>query len=259
MVALSDIHKTFNKGTINERVVFTGFDMSVRAGEFVSVVGSNGSGKTTILNIICGTIPQDSGSVSLGGAKIDTMPEHARSRRIGRVHQDPAKGAAGTLTITENMALADNKGGSYALRLGVNRRKVQGYRDMVSVLGLSLENQMNSQVASLSGGQRQALSLLIATMTPIDLLILDEHTASLDPKSGETVMDLTRRIVSEKKLTTIMVTHNLRYAVNFGDRLVMMHQGSARLDLSGEARQSCSVEDLLHEFNSISIETGNGV
>jgi putative ABC transport system ATP-binding protein len=259
MVRLTDIRKTFNAGSVNERAVFAGFSLSVSKGAFVSIVGSNGSGKTTMLNILCGAIRQDAGQVEIRGANVDRLREHERARFIGRVFQDPAKGTCAALTILENMALADNKGRTYSLRRGVNRRRADAYRAMLEPLGLGLENQMHVTVGSLSGGQRQARALLICTMTPLDLLILDEHTASLDPRSSETVMGLTERVVREKRLTTLMVTHNLRFAVTYGDRLLMMHQGQCVLDAAGEARAAHSVDELLRRFNDISIEAGNSV
>lgn len=259
MVEMRDIRKTFNAGSIDERAVFTGFSLAIAKGSFVSVVGSNGSGKTTMLNILCGSTPQDGGTVEVGGVRIDRMKEHERARFIGRVFQDPAKGTCASLTIMENLALADNKGKPYLLGRGVNRRRLDAYRAMLEPLKMGLEDRVNQAVGSLSGGQRQALALLIAAMTPIDLLILDEHTAALDPRSSETVMRLTEQVVREKGVTTLMVTHNLRFAIDYGDRLMMMHQGECALDISGEARRAYSVDDLLSRFNGISIQSGNGV
>ncbi|MDL2318306.1 ATP-binding cassette domain-containing protein, partial [Eubacteriales bacterium OttesenSCG-928-A19] len=257
MVCMSHIAKEFGRGSVNEKTVFTDFSLTIRKGDFVSVIGSNGSGKTTMLNLLCGSIPADSGTIEVGGQRIDGLREHQRARFIGRVFQDPQKGSCASLTILENMALADNKGGHYFLTSGVNRKRTDAYRAMLEPLGLGLENHMGVQVGSLSGGQRQALALLISTMTPIDLLILDEHTASLDPRSSETVMELTEKVVREKRLTTLMVTHNLRYAVQYGNRLLMMHQGQAVVDVADEEKDSYSVDDLLAIFNEISIEVGN--
>ena len=257
MLELKDIVKIYQGGTVNETCLFNGFSLSIPDGQFVCVVGSNGSGKTSLLNIICGTIPIDEGQVLVGGETITHMPEHRRHRRIGRVYQDPARGTCPSMTILENMSMADNKGKPFNLLPCVDRRKTAVYRDMLSQLGLGLEDKLGVRVGSLSGGQRQAVALLMSTMTPIEFLILDEHTAALDPKTAEVIMRLTGKIVAEKHLTTIMVTHNLRYAVEYGDRLLMMHQGRAELDLSGEARQNLRVEDLLCKFNEISIECGN--
>ena len=257
MLELRDIVKIYQGGTVNETCLFNGFSLTIPDRQFVCVVGSNGSGKTSLLNIICGSIPIDEGQVLIGGENITHMPEHKRHRRIGRVYQNPALGTCPSMTILENMSMADNKGKPFNLRRCVNRKKTEEYRAMLAQLGLGLEDKLGVQVGSLSGGQRQAMALLMSTMTPIEFLILDEHTAALDPKTAEIIMELTGRIVAEKQLTTIMVTHNLRYAVEYGDRVLMMHQGHAELDLSGEARRNLRVEDLLTRFNEISIECGN--
>lgn len=257
MVRMQNIHKTFNPDSVNERTVFAGFSLTIWQGDFVSVIGSNGSGKTTLLNLLCGSVAADRGCVEVAGECVDRLKEFQRARFIGRVYQDPAKGTCANLTILENIALADNKGKPYWLGNGVNRRRLDTYRAMVEPLGLGLENQMHLAVGSLSGGQRQALALLICTMTPIDLLILDEHTAALDPRSSETVMELTERVVKEKKLTTLMVTHNLRFAVEHGNRLLMMHQGEVVVDAADEKRGDYSVDELLRIFNEISVEVGN--
>ena len=257
MLELRNIVKIYQGGTVNETCLFNDFSLTIPDRQFVCVVGSNGSGKTSLLNIICGSIPIDEGQVLIGGENITHMPEHKRHRRIGRVYQNPALGTCPSMTILENMSMADNKGKPFNLRRCVNRRKTEEYRAMLAQLGLGLEDKLGVQVGSLSGGQRQAMALLMSTMTPIEFLILDEHTAALDPKTAEIIMQLTGRIVAEKQLTTIMVTHNLRYAVEYGDRVLMMHQGHAELDLSGEARRNLRVEDLLTRFNEISIECGN--
>ena len=257
MLELRNIVKIYQGGTVNETCLFNDFSLTIPDRQFVCVVGSNGSGKTSLLNIICGSIPIDEGQVLIGGENITHMPEHKRHRRIGRVYQNPALGTCPSMTILENMSMADNKGKPFNLRRCVNRNKTEEYRAMLAQLGLGLEDKLGVQVGSLSGGQRQAMALLMSTMTPIEFLILDEHTAALDPKTAEIIMQLTGRIVAEKQLTTIMVTHNLRYAVEYGDRVLMMHQGHAELDLSGEARRNLRVEDLLTRFNEISIECGN--
>ncbi|WP_050698807.1 ABC transporter ATP-binding protein [Anaeromassilibacillus senegalensis] len=257
LVRMEHIYKTFNPHSVNEVVLFQDFNLSIAEGQFVSVVGSNGSGKTTILNLLCGSIPVDSGTITVGGRDITRLKEYQHSKFIGRVFQDPGKGTCPELTILENMALADNKGGAYNLRRGVNKKRIDAYRTQLELLKLGLEDKLNLSVGSLSGGQRQALALLICTMTPIDLLILDEHTAALDPKSSENVMQLTERIVREKKLTTLMVTHNLKFAINYGDRLVMMHRGSVVLDAASEQKSVLSTRDLTEKFNQISLEDGN--
>ncbi|NLL73272.1 MAG: ATP-binding cassette domain-containing protein [Clostridiales bacterium] len=257
MLRLIDINKYYNPGTVNEMCLFDGFNLDIREEEFVSVVGSNGSGKTSMLNIICGSIPVDNGKIEINGTDITNMPEYKRQMRIGRVYQNPALGTCPNMTILENMSLADNKGKSFNLQLGTNKKRINGYRETLSRLGLGLEEKMDVTVGTLSGGQRQALAMIMATMTPIEFLILDEHTAALDPKTAELIMELTRDIVKEKKLTTIMVTHNLRYAVEYGNRLLMMHQGELVLDKCGEEKHALEVDDILDKFNKISIECGN--
>ena len=257
MLELSGIVKIYQGGTVNETCLFDDFSLTVPDHQFVCVVGSNGSGKTSLLNIICGSIPVDGGFVKIGGKNVTRLPEYKRHRIIGRVYQDPAKGTCPSMTILENMSMADNKGNPFDLHRCVNRKKSDRYRAMLAELGLGLEDKMGVKVGNLSGGQRQALAMVMTTMTPIEFLILDEHTAALDPKTAEIIMQLTGRIVQEKKLTTIMVTHNLRYAVEYGDRLIMMHQGHCEMDLVGESRQNLRVEELLTKFNEISIECGN--
>lgn len=257
LVRMEQIAKVFHPDEVNEVALFEDFNLTIREGSFVSVVGSNGSGKTTILNLLCGSIPVDSGKIFVRDREITKLSEYAHSRFIGRVFQDPAKGTCPQLTILENMALADQKGKPYGLAHGVNRKRIDAYRSQLELLKLGLEDKLEVTVGSLSGGQRQALALLIATMTPIDLLILDEHTAALDPRSSETVMELTERVVKEKHLTALMVTHNLRFAVRYGDRLLMMHRGKIVLDHEGEKKNSLEVRDLTDRFNEISIEDGN--
>ena len=257
MLKLNHINKYYNAGTVNEMCLFRDFNLSIEDGQFVSVVGSNGSGKTSMLNIICGSIPVDQGTIEIGGVDITNMPEYKRQRRIGRVYQDPARGTCPHMTILENMSLADNKGKPFNLLPGTNRQRVDDYRESLKSLGLGLEDKMNVKVGVLSGGQRQAMALLMSTMTPIEFLILDEHTAALDPKTAEVIMELTDKVVKEKKLTTIMVTHNLRYAVDYGDRLLMMHQGQAIIDKAGKEKKEIQIDDILEKFNAISIECGN--
>ena len=257
MLKLNHINKYYNAGTVNEMCLFRDFNLSIEDGQFVSVVGSNGSGKTSMLNIICGSIPVDQGTIEIGGVDITNMPEYKRQRRIGRVYQDPARGTCPHMTILENMSLADNKGKPFNLLPGTNRQRVDDYRESLKSLGLGLEEKMNVKVGVLSGGQRQAMALLMSTMTPIEFLILDEHTAALDPKTAEVIMELTDKVVKEKKLTTIMVTHNLRYAVEYGDRLLMMHQGQAIIDKAGKEKKEIQIDDILEKFNAISIECGN--
>lgn len=257
MLNLNHIGKYYNTGTLNEMCLFEDFSMTIGNHEFVSVVGSNGSGKTSLLNLICGSIPLDEGSIFIEKQNITNMPEHKRQRRIGRVYQNPAMGTCPNMTILENMALADNKGKNFNLRRGTNKQRIDFYRESLKTLGLGLEDKLQVRVGVLSGGQRQAMALLMATMTPIEFLILDEHTAALDPKTADIIMELTDQVVREKQLTTIMVTHNLRYAVEYGNRLVMMHQGHAIIDKAGEEKSVIGIDDILKLFNEISIECGN--
>lgn len=257
MLELKHIDKTYNPGTVNELCFFRDFNLTIDDGSFVSVVGSNGSGKTSMLNIICGSIDIDGGQLVMNGEDISRQKEFIRHRKIGRVYQNPAFGTCPDMTIMENMSLADNKGKSYNLTHGANKARREEYREMLVPLGLGLEDKLDIKVGSLSGGQRQALALLMSTMTPIDFLILDEHTAALDPKTAEIIMELTGRIVAEKKLTTVMVTHNLRYALEYGDRLLMMHEGHVILDKAGEEKKKLKLEEVLHKFDEISIEAGN--
>ena len=257
MLELKKINKYYNQGTVNEMCLFEDFSLTIKDRQFVSVVGSNGSGKTSMLNIICGSIPLDSGRIIIGGKDITSMPEYRRQRRIGRVYQNPAMGTCPHMTILENMALADNKGKPFNLLPGTNRQRINYYKEQLHSLGLGLEDKLHVKVGVLSGGQRQAMALLMSTMTPIEFLILDEHTAALDPKTAEVIMELTDQIVREKNLTTIMVTHNLRYAVEYGDRLIMMHQGNAIIDCADEDKAALKADDILDRFNEISIECGN--
>lgn len=257
MIELQNIRKVFGAGTPDEKVLFDDFNLTIRDGSFVSVIGSNGSGKTTLLNLICGAMTPDQGRVVFNGTDVTAWPVHRRAQRIGRVFQDPQKGVCGELTVLENLALADNKGKAYSLGRAVNRARIDSYRERLAVCNMGLENRLYAQVKTLSGGQRQALALVLLDMSDADLFIMDEHTAALDPRSSETVMELTDRLVRERSVTTLMVTHNLRFAVEYGDRLIMMHEGKAVVDIEGEEKAAVTVDHLLSKFNEISIECGN--
>ncbi len=257
MLELRNVTKIYNPGEVTEMTLFEDFSLTVPDGQFISIVGSNGSGKTSMLNIICGSIPIERGEILVGGKNIVNIPEYKRYQKIGRVYQNPAMGTCPSLTITENMALADHKSKRFGLSSGVNKARVNKYREMLSSLGLGLEDKMDIRAGALSGGQRQAMALLMTTMTPIDFLILDEHTAALDPKTADLIMELTGKIVAEKKVTAMMVTHNLRYAVEYGSRVIMMHKGGVVFDRTGEEKKKTTVQDLLGLFTEISIECGN--
>lgn len=257
MLDLININKTFNPGTIDEKILFNNFNLHIDENEFVAVIGSNGSGKTTMLNLISGSVRPDSGSVVLDGTDLTGMKAFKRAKRIGRVFQNPSMGTSPSMTIWENMSLADNKAKRYGLTRGLNRQRKDFYRTRLEILGMGLENRMDTLAGSLSGGQRQAMALIMATLVRPDLLLLDEHTAALDPKAADTVMELTDRVVKEKKITTLMVTHNLRYAVEYGTRTLMMHDGCSVIDVKDEERAAKCIDDYLKVFNEISIETGN--
>ena len=257
MLKLEHINKTFNEGTIDEKILFSDFNLSIKKGDFVAVVGSNGSGKTTMLNIVSGDIMPDSGSVILDGEDISKQKNYKRAKRIARVFQNPSVGTCPSMTIFENMSIADNKAKTYGLTAGLNNKRKEEYKSQLEILGMGLENRLNTKAGALSGGQRQALSLIMATLVRPELLLLDEHTAALDPKSGDIVMELTEKIVREKQITTLMVTHNLRYAVEYGTRSIMMHEGDIVLDISGDDKKAYGIDNYLKMFNEISIECGN--
>ncbi len=254
MLELKNIKKYFNAGTVDQVELFDHFNFNVDRGDFISVIGSNGSGKTTLLNLICGSVAPDEGSIIFEGKNITSMNEYKRAEFIGRVYQDPQMGTCPELTITENMALADNKGKIYGLSPAVNKKRIEYYKELAAQCGMGLENRMNIKVGALSGGQRQALALVIAEMTDVKLLILDEHTAALDPKTSENVMKLTDKMVREKGITTLMVTHNLRFAIEYGTRLVMMDEGKCIMDLSGREKEKASIDDLLGKFYELGLE-----
>ena len=254
MLELREVSKTYNAGTENETRIFDRFSLSVPDGQFVTIVGSNGSGKTTLLNLICGSVPLDGGDVLVGGKSIARLKDYRRYATMGRVYQNPAFGTCPNLTMLENLSLAEGKGRPFGLGRAVDKRRIESYRAELRALDLGLEDKLNVKMGSLSGGQRQAVALLMATMTPLQFLILDEHTAALDPKTAETIMALTDRVVREKRLTAMMVTHNLRHALEYGDRILMLNRGGVVLDRAGEEKQALSIETLLDRFNRISLE-----
>ena len=257
MLALERIHLTYNPGTVREMGLFRDFSLDVPQGQYLSVVGSNGSGKTSMLNLLCGSLMPDAGRVLMPGKDITGQSEHVRARNIGRIHQNPAMGSCAGMSILENLALSGSKQKKMNLLPAVDRKQVARYKEMLAPLGLGLENMLEARAGNLSGGQRQALALIMAAMTPISCLILDEHTAALDPKTADTIMHLTDSLIHEKGITAIMVTHNLRYALDYGNRIVMMHQGQIVLDESDENKQALRLEKVLGLFNEISVECGN--
>ncbi len=257
MLNLENVTKHFLEGTPDEYALYDNFNLSVKEGSFISVIGSNGSGKSTLLNLVCGSLFPNSGTITFDGKDISRIKEYKRASFIGRVFQDPKKGTSPNLTILENMALADNKNKIFSLTKAINKKRIDHYKSLLEQCNMGLENRINTKVSSLSGGQRQALALIIANMSDIKLLILDEHTAALDPKAAETIMVLTDKIVKEKNITTLMVTHNLRYALAYGNRLIMMHEGNIVMDKNGADKESSTMDELLKKFNEISIECGN--
>lgn len=248
MIELNNLFITFNKGTAIENPVLRGLSLKVEQGEFVSVIGSNGAGKSTMLNAISGDCFVDSGEIIIQGNKVNNTTTWQRANQVARVFQDPMAGTCESLTIEENMALAYQRGSKRGLGFAIKRQMRELFRDKLSLLGLGLENRLTDQMGRLSGGQRQAVSLLMASLQPSNILLLDEHTAALDPKTTDFVMELTNKIVREQKLTTLMVTHSMRQALDYGDRTVMLHQGQVAFDVSGEQRKQMDVPDLLRLF-----------
>ncbi len=248
MLDVKNISKTFNAGTVNEKTALNGLSLHLNEGEFVTVIGGNGAGKSTLLNAVAGVWPVDSGTISIGGSDVTRLPEHRRAKYIGRVFQDPMMGTAATMQIEENLALAARRGKTRTLRTGIGRNEREGYRELLKLLDLGLEDRLTSKVGLLSGGQRQALTLLMATLQKPRLLLLDEHTAALDPKTAAKVLDATERIVGKDHLTTLMITHNMKDAIVHGNRLIMMYEGRVALDIAGEDKKKLTVEDLLAKF-----------
>lgn len=254
MLIVNGISKTFNKGTVNEKQALNKLSLELKEGDFVTVIGGNGAGKSTMLNALSGVFPVDEGNIIIDGIDVTFTPEHKRAKYLGRVFQDPMMGTAADMGIDENLALAYRRGLFRGLSAGISRKEREHYKELVATLGLGLENRITSKVGLLSGGQRQAVTLLMATLKKPKLLLLDEHTAALDPKTAAKVLETTNNIVNEHNLTTLMITHNMKDAIAHGNRLIMMKDGKIIFDISGEEKKRLTVEDLLEKFNNASGE-----
>ena len=254
MLEIRNVHKTFNPGTINEKHALNGVNLKLEEGDFVTVIGGNGAGKSTMLNAVAGTWPVDDGSILIDGVDVTGLPEFKRASFLGRVFQDPMTGTATTMSIEENMAIAARRGKSRGLRWGITKAEREKYRQMLSTLHLGLEDRLTSKVGLLSGGQRQAITLLMASIQKPKLLLLDEHTAALDPKTAAKVLEISDQIISDNHLTAMMVTHNMKDAIAHGNRLIMMHEGKVILNIAGEDKKKLTVGDLLHQFEKVSGE-----
>ena len=249
MLKILGLCKVFNTNTINENKVFDNFNVDIKKGEFVTIIGSNGAGKSTLLNLISGNISVDSGLILLDGKDVSHKDEFKRAKQIGRVYQNPSLGVSPNMTILENLSLADNKVKRYDLSFGINKKRIDYYKELLTKIDLGLENKLYNKVTLLSGGQRQALTLMMAVMSEPKLLLLDEHTAALDPKTSAKVMEITREVVKEKGITTIMVTHNMKHALECGNRLLMMHQGKIIIDVKGKEKKTLTTEKLMEMFS----------
>ena len=249
MLKILGLCKVFNTNTINENKVFDNFNVDIKKGEFVTIIGSNGAGKSTLLNLISGNISVDSGLILLDGKDVSHKDEFKRAKQIGRVYQNPSLGVSPNMTILENLSLADNKGKRHGLSFGINKKRIDYYKELLTKIDLGLENKLYNKVTLLSGGQRQALTLMMAVMSEPKLLLLDEHTAALDPKTSAKVMEITKEVVKEKGITTIMVTHNMKHALECGNRLLMMHQGKIIIDVKGKEKKNLTTEKLMEMFS----------
>lgn len=254
MLRIEDVYKTFNAGTINEKKALCGVNLTLEEGEFVTVIGGNGAGKSTTLNAVACVWPVDSGRIYIGGDDVTRLSEYKRAKYLGRVFQDPMTGTATTMSIEENMAIAARRGKARRLTWGITKAERDTYREMLKTLNLGLEDRLTSKVGLLSGGQRQAITLLMASIQKPKLLLLDEHTAALDPKTAAKVLEISDKIIAENHLTAMMVTHNMRDAIAHGNRLIMMHEGKVILNIAGEEKKKLTVEDLLHQFERVSGE-----
>ncbi len=252
MLEIKDIHKTFNAGTINEKIALNGVNLNLNDGDFVTIIGGNGAGKSTTLNAVAGVWDVDEGKIIIDGVDVTRLPEHKRARYLGRVFQDPMNGTAATMSIDENMAIAARRGHHRTLRWGITREERERYCKMLATLDLGLESRMDTKVGLLSGGQRQAITLLMAAIQKPKLLLLDEHTAALDPRTAKKVLDISERIIAENHLTAMMVTHNMKDAIAHGNRLVMMHEGRVIYDVAGEEKMKLHVSDLMAKFEEAS-------
>ena len=252
MLEIKDIYMTFNEGTVNEKKVFEGLSLTLKEGDFVTVIGGNGAGKSTMLNIVAGAYTADDGSITIDGVDVTKLPEHKRAKYIGRVFQDPRMGTATDMWVEENMAIADRRGMRRGLRWSITAKDRERYREALAQLDLGLEDRLSTKMGLLSGGQRQAITLLMATMKKPKLLLLDEHTAALDPKTAAKVLEITDKIVTENSLTTLMITHNMRDAIKHGNRLIMMNQGKIIVDVRGDDKKKLTVDDLLALFTKAS-------
>ena len=252
MLKITNLHKTFNAGTVNAKKALNGLNLTINEGDFVTVIGGNGAGKSTLLNAICGVWKPDSGRIEIDGIDVTDMPEYKRAAFLGRVFQDPMKGTAPDMEIAENLSIAARRGTKRKLVWGLPKKERESYKALLATLELGLEDRLSSKVGLLSGGQRQAVTLLMATLKKPKILLLDEHTAALDPKTAAKVLEITDKIVNESKITTLMITHNMRDAINHGNRLIMLHEGRVIIDVSGEEKSKLTVEDLLDMFNQAS-------
>jgi putative ABC transport system ATP-binding protein len=257
MLKLTGVSKTFFPGTVNERRALRSINLELAKGDFVTIIGSNGAGKSTLLNVVSGAIPVDSGTVQIGDRDVTRMPEHVRASMIARVFQDPSAGTSPHLTIAENLSIAETRGRGRWLRNGLSRRGIARYHQVLSGVGLGLEDRLTHRVGLLSGGQRQALSLVMASFNSPDILLLDEHTAALDPERAEVVLKLTEKVVGEQGLTALMVTHNMEQALRMGNRLLMMHEGEIVVELGPDAKSSANQNDLLEMFSSVKGQLGD--
>ncbi|MCT4507336.1 MAG: ATP-binding cassette domain-containing protein [Tepidibacter sp.] len=256
MIQIRNLCKTFNKNTINEKQVFDKLSLDIEEGDFITIIGSNGAGKSTLLNMISGSLDKDSGVINLDNKDISSLKEYERSKFIARVYQDPSFGTSPSMTILENLSMAINKGNKFGLSMGISKKNIEYFKEILSELSLGLENQLHTKVSLLSGGQRQALSLIMATIKNPDILLLDEHTAALDPRTSERIIELTEKIVERKKITTFMITHNLNHAISMGNRLLMMHGGKVVLDIKENEKKDLNIDKLLSYFEKIQSKDG---